>query len=326
MAEGFNKKTLKANILAIVYFSIVVLMLFLYTRYSFIFACIDDAGKIVLSYRVGSRDKIIENYRLSGHNIEELGGVILASKNKLPFVYIQVDGKRLSFFTQEKTVEDTIESMGLVIKPLDKVTPSLDTKLSSSKINNISIFRVEEQYVTVKKTISIPHKYIVNPEVEKGKTVVWDLGRAGVKELVIRKVYIEGKLSEEQIISEKIITPPKPKIYADGVAVFRGGHLREFDMLATAYGPPTVDRHVPSWITASGKRVRYGLVAVDPKVIPLGSKLYVENYGYAIAADTGRLIKGNRIDLFFFNSLSELKKFGRRYVTVYLLELPPPKQ
>ena len=72
-------------------------------------------------------------------------------------------------------------------------------------------------------------------------------------------------------------------------------------------------------ITASGTKAVKGTVAVDPRVIPLGSKLYVEGYGYATAQDTGSAIKGNKIDL-FYDSLYEAKKFGRKNLTVYVLE------
>lgn len=62
-------------------------------------------------------------------------------------------------------------------------------------------------------------------------------------------------------------------------------------------------------------------VAVDPSIIPLGSKLYISNYGYAIASDTGSAIIGNKIDL-FMNSQEECLAFGRQTVTVSLLAYP----
>src|SRR5699024_2317005 len=72
-------------------------------------------------------------------------------------------------------------------------------------------------------------------------------------------------------------------------------------------------------ITASGTKAKVGTVAVDPNVIPLGTRLYVDGYGFCVAEDTGGAIKGNRIDL-FFNSTSEARNFGRRQVKVYILE------
>ena len=70
---------------------------------------------------------------------------------------------------------------------------------------------------------------------------------------------------------------------------------------------------------------KVGAVAVDPRVIPLGTKLYVESldntkdYGFCVAEDTGGAIKGNKIDL-FFNTAGEVKNFGRRKVRVYILD------
>lgn len=62
-------------------------------------------------------------------------------------------------------------------------------------------------------------------------------------------------------------------------------------------------------------------IAVDPSVIPLGSKVYVDGYGYAIAADTGSAIKGNIIDL-YLNSASECDSWGRRQVNVLIVAYP----
>ncbi|MDU4959643.1 MAG: 3D domain-containing protein [Sporomusaceae bacterium] len=71
--------------------------------------------------------------------------------------------------------------------------------------------------------------------------------------------------------------------------------------------------------TYRGNRLRKGLVAVDPRVIPLGARLYIEGYGYAVADDTGGYIKGHRIDLAYENR-QEALRFGRRTVPVYILD------
>jgi 3D (Asp-Asp-Asp) domain-containing protein len=98
----------------------------------------------------------------------------------------------------------------------------------------------------------------------------------------------------------------------------RGGYINYVTMRATAYTASKYAR------TASGERVSLGVVAVDPRVIPLGTKLYVQSldgsidYGYAIASDTGGAIKNNKIDL-FFNTNAECYKFGVRNVRVYIL-------
>jgi 3D (Asp-Asp-Asp) domain-containing protein len=89
---------------------------------------------------------------------------------------------------------------------------------------------------------------------------------------------------------------------------------------ATAYnpGPRNYGGGVGNW-TATGRLARRGVVAVDPSVIPLGTRVYVEGYGYALAADTGGMIKGLRIDL-CYNTYQEAMQFGRHVVTVYLLD------
>ena len=88
------------------------------------------------------------------------------------------------------------------------------------------------------------------------------------------------------------------------------------DMEATAYLPTDGSGE---GITAMGIPATYGIVAVDPNVIPLGSRVYIPGYGEALAADTGGAIYGNRIDL-CMESYWEAMDFGRRYVTVFVLK------
>lgn len=74
-----------------------------------------------------------------------------------------------------------------------------------------------------------------------------------------------------------------------------------------------------SHYTFGGTYLRKGIIAVDPTVIPLGTRVYIPDYGYAIADDIGGSIKGNRIDM-AFDSHNEAMQFGRQQVTVYLLD------
>ena len=97
----------------------------------------------------------------------------------------------------------------------------------------------------------------------------------------------------------------------------RGNYSYCIQMVATAYSAPK------SAGTASGLRVAVGRIAVDPRVIPLGTKLYIESldgskdYGYAVAADTGSAIKNNKVDL-FFDTNREACNWGQRSVKVYV--------
>ena len=91
---------------------------------------------------------------------------------------------------------------------------------------------------------------------------------------------------------------------------------RVMTMRATGYGPG--DNGGWGNTTATGMRPGFGIVAVDPRFIRLGTRLYIEHYGYAIAGDTGGAIKGNRIDL-GYNTHYEAQAVGRRNVRVLIL-------
>ena len=88
-------------------------------------------------------------------------------------------------------------------------------------------------------------------------------------------------------------------------------------MKATAYDDSPESNGKWGPYSAMGNRLRYGVVAVDPSVIPLGTRLYIEGYGEAIAEDTGGAIKGNRIDLFMDRASAQ--KFGVQNVVVHIL-------
>ncbi|MDO8885687.1 3D domain-containing protein [Candidatus Oleimmundimicrobium sp.] len=96
----------------------------------------------------------------------------------------------------------------------------------------------------------------------------------------------------------------------------RSGTLR---MLATGYCPCPICTGSGDGITAIGLKAGYGIAAVDPSVIPLGSRLYISGYGEAIAGDVGGKIKKNHIDL-CFNAHQEALNWGKRWVIVEILD------
>ena len=93
-------------------------------------------------------------------------------------------------------------------------------------------------------------------------------------------------------------------------------YSRQLTMSATAY---TSEDDGNGNMTYRGNLLRRGLVAVDPRVIPLGTRLFINGYGFAVADDIGGAIKGNRIDLAFENR-AEALRFGVQKVTVYVLD------
>lgn len=112
-------------------------------------------------------------------------------------------------------------------------------------------------------------------------------------------------------------SPPPTRTASSPAFTYR----RKMTLVATAYGPNAVDNY--PWgadLCYLGYHLREGIVAVDPKVIPLGTHLYVEGYGYAVAADTGGAIVGDRIDLLLNKPRSEVQDFGIQRLTVYVVD------
>lgn len=93
------------------------------------------------------------------------------------------------------------------------------------------------------------------------------------------------------------------------------GSARTFTATATAYGPPDFPA---GQRTASGRPVGSGCIAVDTRIIPLGTKLFVEGYGEGVACDTGGAIKGYIIDV-WLDSYEKCTQWGRRQVKVEIL-------
>ncbi len=133
-----------------------------------------------------------------------------------------------------------------------------------------------------------------------------------------------------KIFGQGPVQPPAAAVIAVGTAkdlVQVGGRFyhysRELTMTATAYNANWNSNG--RWTgqgSAIGLPLGHGIVAVDPRVIPLGSRLYVQGYGLAVAADTGSAIVGDRIDLFFWGSAPQIAAFGIRPLKVYVLNDP----
>lgn len=93
-------------------------------------------------------------------------------------------------------------------------------------------------------------------------------------------------------------------------------YSRVVEVEATGYSSAQVGM---SAYTATGTLCRYGVIAVDPRFVPLGTKVYIPGYGYAVAEDTGGAIVGNVVDL-AFDTVGECFAWGRRFVPMYILE------
>lgn len=270
---------------------------------------------------IGEKDKISPNLDAK---IEDNSTITI---KRAVNVTVSVDGDNLNILTAEEDVEALLKTEGIALKEKDKILPSKDTKISDGLA--IDITRVENKTET--EALAVEFETVVKNDTTLPNTTTKTVqeGEKGEKKITYDVVYEDGQEVSRTKISEEIVKEPVDKIVAKGTRATlpysRGGnpatYSRSFTARATAYWATD---GVGKTYTSTGRvAVRnpdgYSTIAVDPKVIPYGTKLYVENYGYAIAADCGSAIKGNTIDV-YFNTRNEAYTWGVKYVKVYILD------
>ena len=240
-----------------------------------------------------------------------------------PKSYHIKDGKKtLIAEASGYTVADVLDNLDIKLNKLDRVSLPLDEIAKEGM--EIKIDRVVVENLENKIEIPFETESRENKDMFEGEKKVITKGEVGQKTESLKNTYVNGVLETTEVLKSEITKDPVKEVVEVGtkkgtVAPNGKDAKRVIVMQATAYDPTAGSK------TAMGTRARVGAVAVDPKVIPLGSKLYIESmdgfasYGYATAEDTGGAIKGNRIDL-FYNSNAEANRFGRRNVKVYVLD------
>lgn len=250
-------------------------------------------------------------------------------------VKVDVDGKILNIKTAENTVDDMLTAEGINVRENDKVSPSFDEPVADGL--KVVITRLDMRMVKETKSIDFATVIRKDDNSEKGTEKILQKGEKGEKEVSVRILYQNGKEVARSIIGEIVKKAPVDKIVALGTlgvySTSRGTKVlfkNQLRMWATAYSADysSTGKRPGDYgygITATGTLARrnengYSSVAVDPRVIPLGTKLYIPGYGYAVAEDIGSAIKGKKIDL-YFNSESELyNNWSVRWVDVYILK------
>lgn len=233
-------------------------------------------------------------------------------------------GKKQQVWSTSTTVADFLSQQGIALKDLDRVEPKLHEKVKENAV--VNVIRVEKVTDVVEEPISFAVVTKKDGNLTKGTEKVIKEGEQGLLTKKYEVVLENGKEVSRKLISEQKVKDKQDKIVAVGTKatyqqVSRGGaeNGREFYVSSTAY---TASCNGCSGITSSGINLRANpnvkVIAVDPQVIPLGTKVYVEGYGYAVAADTGSAIKGYKIDV-FFPSNSQAYRWGNRKVKIKIL-------
>jgi len=251
------------------------------------------------------------------------------------------------------TVAELLTSAGIAMPDSDDI---INCSVSDDiyAYMNIVIDRVE--YSVSSADIVVPYQIVKREtgSLLKGETEVATDGVDGLKRVVTRTKFVNGVYNSEEIISETVLvqvvnevidvgtasptttaatTAPgvlnaKPTNSTSGVAgTFTDSNGRTVSYSKVMTGKGTAYTGSPGDKTSTGRNVEVGVVAVDPNVIPYGTRMYIVSadgkytYGYAIAADTGGALKRGEVlvDL-FYETESQCRAFGRRNVVVYILD------
>jgi uncharacterized protein YabE (DUF348 family) len=245
-------------------------------------------------------------------------------------VTLHVDKHTFQTRTHRFTVGEVLSDAGILLQGLDYTEPDLDTPLGDGQ--EIRIVRVNEEVLVQQEPIPFETQWAPDPELEIDHQKVGQEGQIGVFERRIRARYEDGEQVGKWVEAEWVAQPPQPKILNYGTNIVLRTvdtpsgpvqYWRKFRMLATSYNAASSGKapdHPRYGITRLGWQMRFGIVAVDPRVVRLGSRVYVPGYGVGDAADTGGAIVGLRIDLGYddHNLVS-----WYRCVDVYLLAPVP---
>ena len=255
-------------------------------------------------------------------------------------VTIRHDGETLTTISKKESISALLTRMGITLSPLEMVTVDLsDQALVLTVAEDITY------YDEVREAVAFNTVRVANPELPKGTERVVQEGADGVRTSIYEVVWSNGMRISRQFVEEldstavdqiveygtsaetaertDRIANVRKNADGSGTLVFESGATLNFSqaksMTATAY---TAGHGGADYTTATGTFVEVGTVAVDKKVIPLGTRMYIVTndgivYGMSVARDTG--VKGNKVDL-YYNTYRECIEFGRRSCTVYILE------
>lgn len=252
-------------------------------------------------------------------------------------VYVTADGMRQQILMVEGTVADALFLAGIELFATDTINVS--TSKLVERDDEIIIERVQSNVYTVQETIA--HTIVEQPTsiLKQGKSVIKQAGSDGKKTLQYKDIIVDGKVTETILLSETINKQAKDTVKLvgkTGAAIspmeFEAFPLDENGVPASYknvfYGQSATGYSAKSGAgTASGRRAKVGHVAVNPNVIPYGTKLYITSadgkfvYGYCIAADTGTALLNGKIGVdLFYDTYDQSKWNGLRTVNIYVLD------
>jgi len=260
-------------------------------------------------------------------------------------VFIIADKSVAEVWTPVTTVNELLQEECYSLGPYDRIEPEgLEHVYNQAEIK---IVRVEKTYETEKRAVPYAEVTRGDPMLDRGFSRVVSEGKPGLQEDLVEVTFEDGVEVSRVVVHSSLLEEPVDRIVEVGenTRLERDGRVMEFSraliVSATAYCPGTPESGCPrngqghafctgpynNGYTYTGKKCVQGLgtldsprmVAVDPRIIPLRSMLYIEGFGFARAEDIGGAIKGNKIDI-LFDKHADVARFGVKHgIKIYLL-------
>lgn len=280
------------------------------------------------------KNKIIKTAFLTGMiSVTILGGYSAINKE----ITLVVNGEERTISTFKSNVEELLDAENITYDKNDIISQKLDTKLNDGM--KVEVIDVTEE--VVKETKSVPYEITVieDNNLLKGETKVEEEGKTGENELVYKIVYHNGKQVEKTFLEEVVSSEPTNKVVKKGtkieeiqVASSRGESTRQNTKYTSTVGSKSSNQsangkhmsvvataYTGHGITSTGTTPKWGTIAVDPSIIPYGTKVYIPQFNKTfIAEDCGGAIKGNKIDI-YMNNEDSVYNWGRKTIDIYIL-------
>ncbi|HCW3283313.1 TPA: resuscitation-promoting factor [Listeria monocytogenes] len=245
---------------------------------------------------------------------------------------LQNGTKKDTVWTTKTKVSDLLAEKNIKLDQDDRVSPAKDSNLKEKM--TVEVTYVNSKAEKKNEQVKFETVYKEDDSLNKGVEKVVQEGKNGEKVVEYKVTFENGKEKKRDVIKENVTSNKTDKVVVRGTkekvvatqvstssssassssssAPSSGG--KTYRMESTAYSGGGITAYGINLSANPGLKV----IAVDPRVIPLGSKVWVEGYGEAIAGDTGGVIKGNIVDVYFPNE-SQCYSWGRRMVTVKVL-------
>lgn len=286
----------------------------------------DGHAQTVYTHAVNAKALMRENNITLGPDdevvlsTEKLQDGTLAIVRRAVPVTIEFRNQKKTLATAKQTVGEAVVQAGY---DAENYRAYGDVKAPVKSGMTIKVGALSRKEITEDEVVPFAIESIPDKTLGQGEEKVLQEGVNGRKTVKTNLVSLDGQVIGKEPISTTLVTEMQPLIRHVGtketVEINTGTiskYKAVYTMVATAYLPTDGDGR---GITKMGTRARYGEIAVDPNVIPLGTTVYIPGYGVARAEDTGSDILGNRVDLCMLD-YNQCMQFGRKTVLVYILE------